>query len=85
LQLTLPAIITTDLRLNEPRFATLPNIMKAKSKSIICYSAKELGVLLSRNLERIHVEPPEVRDPGVKLNSINELMEVLKEKEEVLP
>ncbi|OGT47361.1 MAG: electron transfer flavoprotein subunit beta [Gammaproteobacteria bacterium RIFCSPHIGHO2_12_FULL_41_15] len=83
--LTLPAVITTDLRLNEPRFATLPNIMKSKSKPLTVLTLDQLGVRLSPIAETLHVEPPVKRESDIKIQSIREIMSILKEKEEVLP
>jgi len=85
LKLKLPAIITTDLRLNVPRFASLPNIMKAKTKPLIIETIDALGVNLTPQLQTLHVKPPVKREGGVKINSIRELMNILKEKEHVLP
>ncbi len=81
----LPAVITADLRLNEPRFASLPNIMKAKAKSLTIETPEQLGVSMDSSLELLHVEPPVEREPGVKVDSIKELMSILKDKEELLP
>lgn len=81
----LPAVITTDLRLNEPRFASLPSIMKSKSKSLVMRDSSELGVSLDSKLKLLHVEPPVTRESGVKVSDINELMSILRDKEEVLP
>ena len=67
LSLTLPAIITTDLRLNEPRYASLPNIMKAKKKQIDITTPNEMGVDVSSNLKTISVAPPEERPPALRL------------------
>lgn len=85
ISLTSPAVITTDLRLNEPRYATLPNIMKSKSKPLTVKSLADLGVSLRPHVETLHVELPAKREAGIKVDSIKELMEVLKEKEKVLP
>src|SRR5687768_16431891 len=65
-QLKLPAVVTTDLRLNEPRYASLPNIMKAKSKPLANRTAEELGVDIGRRLETLKVTEPSKRQAGVK-------------------
>ncbi|KAI9341486.1 hypothetical protein BDR26DRAFT_860503 [Obelidium mucronatum] len=75
-----PAIITADLRLNEPRYATLPNIMKAKKKPIEKTSPKELGVDFTGKLVTLTVEEPAKRAGGVKVESVDELISKLKEK-----
>jgi len=74
-----PAVITTDLRLNEPRYATLPNIMKAKKKPIDERTAEDLGVDLSPRLTVVKVDRPPPRRAGVKLASANELIGKLRE------
>ena len=71
-------IFTTDLRLNEPRYASLPNIMKAKKKEIIETPIEETGVDFSSRLEVLKVEEPEVRSGGRKVEDVNELISVLK-------
>lgn len=81
IKVLLPAVVTTDLRLNEPRFASLPNIMKAKSKSIDTLTIAELGLEFgSCGQELLHVEPPVIRQAGVKVDNIKELMAILKDK-----
>jgi electron transfer flavoprotein beta subunit len=85
LKLQLPAVITADLRLNTPRFATMPNIMKARSKPISTKTAESLGITLTSTIEKRHLEPPIKRETGIKLNSMKEIMATLKEKEAVLP
>ena len=77
-KLKLPAVVTTDLRLNEPRYASLPNIMKAKSKPLTTRTAEELGVDLKRRLETLKVVEPEKRKAGVKVGSVDELVGKLK-------
>ncbi|MFT2109995.1 electron transfer flavoprotein subunit beta/FixA family protein [Marinomonas sp. 2405UD68-3] len=84
LSIKLPAVITTDLRLNEPRFASLPNIMKAKRKPIAVKTAEELGVNTQSNVEIISVAPPSDRKAGIKVGSIAELVEKLKNEAKVL-
>jgi electron transfer flavoprotein beta subunit len=78
LNVKLPCIVTTDLRLNEPRYASLPNIMKAKKKEIIETPIEETGVDFSSRLEVLRVEEPEVRSGGRKVEDVNELISVLK-------
>jgi electron transfer flavoprotein beta subunit len=74
----LPAIVTTDLRLNEPRYASLPNIMKAKSKPMVTRSAAELGVDIAPRLATLKVTEPPVRSAGIKVASVDELVGKLK-------
>jgi electron transfer flavoprotein beta subunit len=76
--LTLPAIVTTDLRLNEPRYASLPNIMKAKKKPLEEKDASEFGVDLAPRLEVVKVAEPKGRQAGVKVGSVDELVSALK-------
>jgi electron transfer flavoprotein beta subunit len=78
-KLKIPAIVTTDLRLNEPRYASLPNIMKAKKKPIEEKTAADYGVDVKARLEVIKTSEPPVRKAGVKVNSVAELVEKLKE------
>jgi len=82
--LTLPAVITTDLRLNEPRYASLPNIMKAKKKTIDTFTPDELGVDVSSGLKVLSVEPPAGRSAGVKVDSVDELLSKLKTEAKVI-
>jgi electron transfer flavoprotein beta subunit len=77
-KLTLPAVVTTDLRLNEPRYASLPNIMKAKSKPLATKSPDDYGVDVARRLETIKVAEPAKRQAGIKVGSVDELVERLK-------
>ena len=77
LKMTLPAIITTDLRLNEPRYASLPNIMKAKSKPMAVKPAAEYGVALTPRLTIIKTTEPGTRKAGEKVGSVAELVEKL--------
>jgi len=79
LRLKLPAIVTTDLRLNEPRYASLPNIMKAKKKPLDETSPEALGVDIAPRLEVLKVEEPPRRTAGVKVASAAELVEKLKQ------
>ncbi|MGA0565140.1 electron transfer flavoprotein subunit beta/FixA family protein, partial [Ancylobacter sp. VNQ12] len=78
LELALPAVLTTDLRLNEPRYASLPNIMKAKKKPIEEKSAADLGVDLTPHLEVISTTEPAGRTAGIKVSSAAELVAHLK-------
>ena len=82
--LNLPAIITTDLRLNEPRYASLPNIMKAKKKPIEQLNASDLGVDTSPRIEQIKVEEPPKRKAGIKVASVEELVQKLKNEAKVI-
>ncbi len=84
LSLTLPAIITTDLRLNEPRFLSLPNIMQAKRKSITVMPIAELQLELAPRLKVLKVTAPEKRRSGIKVNSVKELVKLLKEEARVI-
>ncbi len=77
-KLKLPAVVTTDLRLNEPRYASLPNIMKAKSKPLATKTPDELGVDVKRRLETLKVVEPPKRSAGVKVASVDELVGKLK-------
>jgi len=77
-ELNIPAVVTTDLRLNEPRYASLPNIMKAKSKPLATRTPDELGVDISRRLQTIRVAEPPRRQAGIKVGSVDELVERLK-------
>ncbi|MFW0078996.1 MAG: electron transfer flavoprotein subunit beta/FixA family protein [Coxiella endosymbiont of Haemaphysalis qinghaiensis] len=85
ISLRLPAVITTDLRLNTPRYATLRNIMKAKSKPLKTLTPEELQVSLCTHLKILKVECPPEKSGGVKINNIKELLNILKEKHKVLP
>jgi len=77
--LTLPAIVTTDLRLNEPRYASLPNIMKAKTKPMASKTPQDYGVDIAPRLTTLKVEEPAKRQAGVKLGSVDELVAKLKD------
>jgi electron transfer flavoprotein beta subunit len=77
--LTLPAIVTTDLRLNEPRYASLPNIMKAKTKPLAAKTPDDYGVDIAARLTTLKVEEPAKRQAGVKLGSVDELVAKLKD------
>src|ERR1700739_2404517 len=76
--LTLPAIVTTDLRLNEPRYASLPHIMKAKSKPLVCRAPADYGVDITPRLETLTVAEPPKRVAGVKVADVDELVAKLK-------
>ena len=82
--LKLPAIVTTDLRLNEPRYASLPNIMKAKKKPLETVTPDALGVALTTTLQTVKVEAPAVRGAGIKVKSVAELVEKLKNEAKVI-
>ena len=82
--LNLPAIVTTDLRLNEPRYASLPNIMKAKKKPIDTMMPAELGVEVSSGLRILSVAPPPERAAGIKVESVAELVEKLRSEAKVI-
>ena len=84
LELALPAIVTTDLRLNEPRYASLPNIMKAKKKPIAQTNAAALGVDIAPKLAILKTAEPPVRKAGVRLASVAELVDRLKNEAGVL-
>jgi electron transfer flavoprotein beta subunit len=84
LELPLPAIVTVDLRLNEPRYPKLPNIMKAKKKPIEESSVEELGVDAAPRLKQIKVEEPPARKGGVKVSSVEELVDKLKNEAKVI-
>jgi electron transfer flavoprotein beta subunit len=77
-KLSTPAIVTTDLRLNEPRYASLPNIMKAKSKPLAVKSPGDYGVDVAPRLETVKVTEPSKRQAGVKVGSVDELVDKLK-------
>ena len=82
--LDLPAIVTTDLRLNEPRYASLPNIMKAKKKPIDIIQPSDLGVDISSNLKTLGIEAPAERSAGVKVESVAELVDKLRNEAKVI-
>ena len=84
LKLPLPAVVTTDLRLNEPRYASLPNIMKAKRKPIEEMSAADLGIDTTPRLTVIKVSEPPTRRAGVKVSSVTELVDRLRNEAGVL-
>ncbi|MGF1561374.1 MAG: electron transfer flavoprotein subunit beta/FixA family protein [Geminicoccaceae bacterium] len=83
-EIKLPAIVTCDLRLNEPRYASLPNIMKAKKKPIDTLSPDDLGVDIAPRLTTLKVEEPPKREAGVRVESVAELVEKLKNQAKVI-
>jgi electron transfer flavoprotein beta subunit len=84
LSLKLPAVITTDLRLNEPRYASLPNIMKAKQKPLVTRSTEELGVDVMPRTQLLGVELPAERHAGIKVNDVTQLVDKLKNEAKVI-
>ena len=84
LKLSKPAIVTTDLRLNEPRYASLPNIMKAKKKELNIISIADLGVDVSPRTDLLSVELPPSRDAGIIVESVDELVDKLKNEAKVI-
>jgi electron transfer flavoprotein beta subunit len=82
--LKLPAIVTTDLRLNEPRYASLPNIMKAKKKPLDVLTADDLGVTISSHVTQLRVEPPAERHAGIKVGDVAQLVDKLKNEAKVI-
>ena len=84
IKVTLPAVITTDLRLNEPRYASLPNIMKAKKKELDVKPVAEMGVDINNRMELLSVELPASRQEGIKVESVEELVSKLKEEAKVI-
>ena len=84
LRLLSEAIVTTDLRLNEPRYASLPNIMKAKKKPIDVMTPEQLGVDVTPRLVTLKVEEPAKRQGGVKVGSVAELVDKLKDEARVI-
>ena len=84
IKLNMPAIITTDLRLNEPRYASLPNIMKAKKKPIDIKSAEELGIDIKPRIENIKISEPPTRQKGVMVADVAELVQKLKYEAKVI-
>ena len=84
LSLTLPAVVTTDLRLNEPRYASLPNIMKAKKKQLDVYTPEDLGVAVTSHLTQVKVQPPAERQAGIKVADVDQLVDKLKNEAKVI-
>ena len=79
LKMKLPAVITTDLRLNEPRYASLPNIMKAKKKPLVKKTLEEMGIDVKRRLQTVKVEEPPPRKGGQKVEDVDGMIAKLKE------
>ena len=84
IDVSMPAVISVDLRLNEPRYASLPNIMKAKKKPIDSLSVDELGIDITPRLTVLKVEEPEARKAGIKVGSVTELVDKLKNEAKVI-
>ena len=84
LGMELPAIITTDLRLNEPRYASLPNIMKAKQKPVEIITPNDLNIEIKQRLKTLKVTEPPKKTPGIKVDSVQELISKLHEVEKVI-
>lgn len=82
--INLPAVITTDLRLNQPRYASLPNIMKAKQKPLVTLMAEELRVDIAPRLTVLKIETPAVRKAGIKVSTVEELVDKLKHEARVI-
>jgi electron transfer flavoprotein beta subunit len=84
LALNMPAVVTTDLRLNEPRYASLPNIMKAKKKPLDKKAAADFGVDIAPRLKKLKVTEPPKREAGIKVESVEQLVDKLKNEAGVL-
>jgi len=84
LKLSLPAVITTDLRLNEPRYVTLPNIMKAKKKQIDIFKPEDLGVDVTPRIKTLKVSEPPKRSAGIKVADVAALVDKLKNEAKVI-
>ena len=84
IEINTPAIVTCDLRLNEPRYASLPNIMKAKKKPIEELNASDFGVDISAKIQQLKVEEPPKRKAGIKVSSVAELVQKLKNEAKVI-
>jgi electron transfer flavoprotein beta subunit len=83
-ELSLPAVVTTDLRLNEPRYPTLPNIMKAKKKPLDVIALADTGVDATKRVTIVNVSPPEARAAGIIVGSVDELVDKLKNEAKVI-
>jgi len=83
-RLTLPAVVTVDLRLNEPRYASLPNIMKAKKKPIDFFTSEDLDVDIESRLTIIRIVEPSAREAGIKVSNGVELLDKLKNEAKVI-
>jgi electron transfer flavoprotein beta subunit len=84
IELKMPAVLTVDLRLNEPRYASLPNIMKAKKKPIETLTPDELGIDVVPRLVTLKIEEPAKREAGVKVETVAELVDKLKNEVKVI-
>ena len=84
IEITLPAVISTDLRLNEPRYASLPNIMKAKKKPISEIKIEDLNIEIKNHLNILKVEEPAKRQSGIMLKTVDELVDKLKNEAKVI-
>jgi len=84
LSMELPAIVTTDLRLNEPRYASLPNIMKAKQKPIEKITPSDLNIEIKQRLKTLKVTEPPKKESGIKIDSVQELISKLHDEEKVI-
>ena len=84
INISIPCVITTDLRLNEPRYASLPNIMKAKQKKIDIIEVNELNIDLKKRVETIEVNEPPERKPGIIVNDVDTLIDKLKNEVNVI-
>ena len=84
IEVNIPAIVTCDLRLNEPRYASLPNIMKAKKKPLDLMTASDLGIDTKPRIEQIKVEEPPKRKAGIKVSNVAELVNKLKNEAKVI-
>ena len=84
LSLSLPAVVTTDLRLNEPRYVTLPNIMKAKKKPLDVLKPEDLGVEVTPRLKTLRVSEPPKRGAGIKVPDVATLVDKLKNEAKVI-
>ena len=84
LELKIPSIVTTDLRLNEPRYASLPNIMKAKKKELNVIPVADLGLDLSSRTELLSVELPPSREAGIMVETVDDLIDKLKNEAKVI-
>ena len=84
LKLTLPAVVTCDLRLNEPRYASLPNIMKAKKKPIEQINAEELGIDINSRIKQLKVSEPPKREKGIMVKDVADLVHKLKHEAKVI-
>ena len=82
--ISLPAIVTTDLRLNEPRYASLPNIMKAKKKPLETLTPEQLSVSVQPHVTQIGVSPPPERAAGIKVENVSQLVDKLKNEAKVI-